>query len=45
MELVLHGLAEFNVINKDYIESTFSFHDMLANMLDDLDEDDLDDNF
>ncbi len=40
MELVLHGLAEFNVINKDYIESTFSFHDMLANMLDDLDEDD-----
>ncbi len=45
MELVLHGLAEFNVINKDYIESTFSFHDMLANMLDDLDGDDLDDNF
>ncbi len=43
MELILHGLAEFNVINKDYIESKFSFHDMLANMLDDLDDgDDLD---
>ncbi len=39
MELILHGLAEFNVINKDYIESKFSFHDMLANMLDDLDDD------
>ena len=36
MELVLHGLAEFNVINKDYIESKFSFHDMLANMLGDM---------
>ncbi|MEM6318388.1 MAG: magnesium chelatase [Bacteroidota bacterium] len=33
MELVLHGLAEFNVINKDYIESQFTFHDYLANML------------
>ena len=33
MELVLHGLAEFNVINKDYIESKFTFHDYLANML------------
>ena len=42
MELLLHGLAEFNVINKDFVESKFSFHDMLANMLDDLegDEDD-----
>jgi len=39
MELLLHGLAEFNVINKDYVESKFSFHDMLANMLDDLGED------
>ena len=37
MELVLHGLAEFNVINKDYLESKFSFHDYLANMLGDLD--------
>ena len=38
MELVLHGLAEFNVINKDYIESKFTFHDYLANMLGDLGE-------
>ena len=36
MELVLHGLAEFNVINKDYVESKFTFHDDLANMLGDL---------
>ena len=36
MELVLHGLAEFNVINKDYVESQFTFHDDLANMLGDL---------
>jgi magnesium chelatase subunit I len=35
MELVLHGLAEFNLINKDYLESTFTFKDMLADMLGD----------
>ncbi len=35
MELVLHGLAEFNVINKDIMESSFSFRDLLSNMLDD----------
>ena len=41
MELVLHGLAEFNVINKDFVESRFSFRDLLASMLDDdFDEDD-----
>ena len=40
MELVLHGLAEFNVINKDLLGSQFSFHDYLANMLDDLEDDD-----
>lgn len=39
MELVLHGLAEFNVINKDYMKSKFAFHDYLANMLGDLDDD------
>lgn len=39
MELVLHGLAEFNVINKDYLKSKFAFHDYLANMLGDLEED------
>ena len=35
MELVLHGLAEFQVINKDFLETTFSFRDLLADMLDD----------
>jgi magnesium chelatase subunit I len=35
MELVLHGLAEHNVINKDILEASFSFRDLLANMLDD----------
>ena len=41
MELALHGLAEFNVINKDFVESRFSFRDLLASMLDDdFDEDD-----
>ncbi len=32
MELVLHGLAEFNVISKDIVDSTFNFKDMLAGM-------------
>ncbi len=35
MELALHGLAEFNVINKDIMEARFTFSDLLANMLDD----------
>ncbi|MFT4762576.1 MAG: magnesium chelatase subunit I [Paraglaciecola sp.] len=35
MELLLHGLAEFNLINKDYLESKFTFKDMLADMLGD----------
>lgn len=39
MELVLHGLAEFNVLNKEYLESRFSFRDLLAGMLDDDDFD------
>ncbi|MCB9264712.1 MAG: sigma 54-interacting transcriptional regulator [Lewinellaceae bacterium] len=44
MELALHGLAEFNVINKEVLESSFSFRDLLANMLDDdlFDDDDYD---
>lgn len=37
MELILHGLSEFNVINKDILEASFSFKDLLANMLDDED--------
>ncbi|MEM1320598.1 MAG: magnesium chelatase, partial [Bacteroidota bacterium] len=41
MELVLHGLAEFNMINKDILAASFSFRDLLANML----EDDLFDDF
>ena len=35
MELALHGLAEFNIINKDILEAKFSFRDLLANMFDD----------
>lgn len=35
MELILHGLAEFDIINKDFVDSTFSFKDLLANMLGD----------
>ncbi len=35
MELALHGLSEFNVINKEILEARFSFRDLLANMLDD----------
>ena len=40
MELALHGLAELNVINKEFLESRFSFQDLLAGMLndDDLEE-------
>ena len=43
MELVLHGLSEFQVISKDMLEAKLSFRDTLADMLgaDDLfDEDD-----
>lgn len=35
MELVLHGLSEFDVINKDLLESRLSFRDLLADMLSD----------
>lgn len=35
MELALQGLAECNVVNKDVLESSMSFRDILANMLDD----------
>ncbi len=37
MELVLHGLAECDIINKDLVSSTFTFKDLLADMLDDED--------
>ncbi len=39
MELVLHGLAEFNVINKNFVNATLSFNDSLAGMLWDDDDD------
>ncbi len=35
MELVLHGLAELNVISKEMVDSKLSFNDLLANMFDD----------
>jgi magnesium chelatase subunit I len=35
MELILHGLSEFNAINKEVLESSLSFRDLLANMLGD----------
>lgn len=39
-ELVLHGLAAFEVIGKNILDSKFSFSDPLANMFDDLDSED-----
>ncbi len=43
MELALHGLAEFDIVNKDFVSNTFTFKDLLANMFDDEDLfDDLD---
>jgi len=45
MELALHGLTECNILNKEVLESSLSFRDLLANMLgdeeDDFDEEDL----
>jgi len=38
MELILHGLAESDVLSKDLIEDTISFHDPLTNMFDDFEE-------
>lgn len=35
MELVLQGLAEMEVLNKDILENSLSFRDLLADMLDD----------
>lgn len=43
MELVLHGLSEFNIINKNLVDSTLTFEDSLAGMLRDDDDDDDDD--
>ncbi|MEL6275238.1 MAG: magnesium chelatase, partial [Bacteroidota bacterium] len=35
MELALQGLAEMEVLNKDVLENSLSFRDLLADMLDD----------
>jgi magnesium chelatase subunit I len=40
MELVLHGLAEFNIVNKNFVNATLTFNDSLAGMLKDDDDDD-----
>ncbi|MCC6727281.1 MAG: magnesium chelatase [Saprospiraceae bacterium] len=40
MELVLHGLSECNVINKNFVEATLTFNDSLADMLNEEDEED-----
>lgn len=43
MELVLHAMAEFNILNKEILESSLTFRDLLANMLnDDMFDDDYD---
>lgn len=39
MELILHGLSEFSVLNKTIIESSVSFHDSLAGIFDEEEED------
>ncbi|MDX1478122.1 MAG: magnesium chelatase [Saprospiraceae bacterium] len=40
-ELALHALAEFEVISKDLLQQRISFSDPLADMLDDLNDEDL----
>lgn len=37
MELLLYGLGEFGILNKDILESKSTFSDLLANMFDDED--------
>jgi magnesium chelatase subunit I len=41
MELVLHGLAEFEVLNKEFVQSKWSFKDYLTGNLKDEDMNDL----
>lgn len=41
-ELVLHGLSEFNILNKEVLGTSLTFSDLLANMLDDMEGPDLD---
>lgn len=43
MELLLHGLSEFNILNKEILDTQLQFRDLLADMLNfDMDEDDED---
>ena len=37
-EFILHSLSEYNVLNKEVWDGHMNFNDLLANMLDDLDE-------
>ncbi len=39
-ELAIHGLAELEVISKDYLDKSMEFNDPLSEMFDDLDGDD-----
>ena len=34
MELIIHGLVEFDVLSKEYLETGFSIRDVLADMFD-----------
>ena len=36
MEVVLHGLAELNMITREMLDDKISFNDSLADMFDDL---------
>jgi magnesium chelatase subunit I len=38
MEMILHGLAELDVLSKNLIEDSISFHDPLTEMFDDLED-------
>lgn len=45
MEIILHGLSELNIISRDLLDDKISFNDSLANMIDDLlNENDFDEN-
>ncbi len=37
-ELIIHGLAEFEIVNKEILEERINFNDLLAGMLDDGDD-------
>jgi magnesium chelatase subunit I len=41
MELIVHGLAEFEIVSKEMLDSKLSFKDLLADMFGDEDMDDL----